>query len=122
MKPSRFHAKRKERYRLNAYAALKLFIVPEDIMARSSPMSAISPRLKSFYQTTLDYIEEDTFFMKTKDLETSGGLVYMVHEDKGVLQGDIDYLRSVERNVFSLVLSDEKDMNYQLDEEKLAND
>lgn len=122
LKPSRFHAKRKERYRLNAYAALKLFIVPEDIMVRSSPMSAISPRLKSFYQTTLDYIEEDTFFMKTKDLETSGGLVYMVHEDKAVLQGDIDYLRSVERNVFSLVLSDEKDMNYQLDEEKLAKD
>ncbi len=122
LKPSRFHAKRKERYQLNAYGALKIFIVPEDIMARSAPMSTISPRLKSFYKTTLDYIKEDTFFMKTKDLETSGGLVYMIHNDKGVLQDDIDYLRSVERNAFNLVLSDEKDMDYQLDEEKIAKD
>ena len=122
LKPTLFHKKRKQPYRLNAYGALKIFIVPEDIMARSAPMTKISPRLKSFYQTTLEKFREDTFFSKTKDLETSGGLVYMVHTDKAVLQADIDYLRSVERNAFNLILSDEKDMCPPLDEDQICRD
>lgn len=121
LKPNRFKEKRKEKYRLNAYGALKLFIVPDDIIARSSPMKNISAKLKSYYKFELDLPEEDTFFMKTEDLHSSCGIAYLVHKDKSALQNDVEYLRSVEKHAFNLVLSEEKVSDYQLDEEKLIS-
>ena len=119
LKPKRFHEKRKERYRLNAYGALKVFIVPEDIVARSAPMNKISPRLKSYYMSNVaDINDTELFFGKTIDLETSCGYVYMVHEDKGVIQDDIEFLRRVEKNAFSLVLS-KRDDKYPIDDEEI---
>lgn len=119
LKPKRFHEKRKERYRLNAYGALKVFIVPEDIVANSAPMNKISPRLKSFYKSNVaDINDTELFFGKTIDLETSCGYVYMVHEDKGVIQDDIEFLRRVEKNAFSLVLS-KRDDKYPIDDDEI---
>ena len=46
-------------------------------------------------------------FVKTDDLYTSPGTVYLVHEDLSVVQKDIEFIRSVERNAFSMVLSSE---------------
>ena len=122
LKPSRFLEKRKQRYRLNAFGAFKIFIVPEEIRACSCPMKNISPKLKSFYKCSLELPEENTHFIKTEDLTSSCGIVFMVHSDKSVLYDDVEYLRSVEKKAFNLVLSDEKKMNYQLDEKKLIED
>lgn len=123
LKPKRFHEKRKSKYRLLAYGALKLFIVPKDITARSTPMKNISPRLKSYFGSTLvDIKDTEIFYPKTQDLDTSCGFVYMVHEDHGVLQNDIEFLRRVERDAFALVLSNEE-MDYEpIDEEHIVRD
>ena len=78
LKPKRFHEKRKERYRLLAHGALKLFMVPKDIIARSAPMNNISPKLKSYYGSTLaDINGTEIFYMKTRDLDSSCGFVYI---------------------------------------------
>ena len=123
LKPRRFHERRKEKYRLRANGALKIFMVPKDIIARSTPMNRISPKLKSFYGSTLvDIKDTEVFYVKTHDLETSCGLIYMVHEDKGILRDDIDFLRSIERNAFSLVLSDEENDVDEIDDEKIIED
>ena len=45
----------------------------------------------------------------------------MAHEDEGVLRSDIEFLRSVETEAFSLVLSDEKIDDSTVDEEKIAD-
>ena len=122
LKPKRFHEKRKERYRLNAYGALKVFIVPEDIMARSAPVNEISPRLKSFFKKNVANIEDtELFFVKTVDFATSCGYVYLVHEDKGTIQDDIEFLRRVEKSAFSLVLSKPDDLPPIDDEEIKRN-
>lgn len=85
LKPKRFHENRKQRYKLFAHGALKRFNVPKDIFARSSSMTSITPKLKSYYKTTFDEIGDDEiFFAKTDDLESSCGVVYLVHEDKSV--------------------------------------
>ena len=42
----------------------------------------------------------------------------MVHEDKGVIQDDIEFLRRVEKNAFSLVLS-KRDDKYPIDDEEI---
>ena len=123
LKPKRFHERRKLKYRLLAHGSLKLFIVPKDIIARSTPMNRISPKLRSFYKSNLvDINDTEIFYVKTKDLDTSCGFIYMVHEDASVIDKDLEFLRSVETNAFSLVLSDEENKDNAIDEEKIAQD
>lgn len=122
LKPKRFHERRKKRYRLLAHGALKIFIVPNDIVARSTPMNNISPKLKSFYKSNLaDINNTEIFYVKTQDLGTTCGYIYMVHEDAAVLHNDLEFLRSVEKNAFSLVLSEE-DTDYVVDEDKIIKE
>ena len=72
----------------------------------------------------LELVSWDTeiFYPKTHDLDTSCGFVYMVHEDLDVLQKDIEFLRRVEMDAFSLVLSNEELEYEPIDDEKIARD
>lgn len=115
LNPDKFDYERDKGYKLYAYGALKLFIVPDDIFAESSPMNHIDNKLKSHYATSLMSIGDGHLFVKTQDFETTGGCVYMVHEDGYVLKQDIEFLRSVEKYAFQLVLSDGSDKKAFLD-------
>lgn len=122
LKPKRFYEKSKQKYRLLSNGAIKIFIVPYDIMATSAPMNNISPKLKSYYDTNLENIDEiEMFYSKTLDLDTSCGFVYMVHDDASVLRSEIDFLRSVESRIFSLVLSDNTDKDSEIDEDEIIS-
>ena len=110
LKPERFLEKRKEKYNLMAHGALKMFIAPKDLMARSAPIINIAPQLRSHYGIVFeDLISNETFFSKTQDITTSCGLIFLAHEDSSVVNEDIKFLRSVEKNAFKLVLSEESD-------------
>ena len=109
LNPDKFYFERNKGYRLYAHGCLKHFIVPRDIIAESYPMTHISSRLKSHYKTSQGIMEATQLFVKTQDLETTGGVVYLVHEDGYVLQRDLDFLRSVEKQAFELVLSEGSD-------------
>ena len=123
LKPSRFFEQIKHRYRLQAYGALKMFIVPEDIIAKSAPMKSISPNLKSFFKADFgEILETGAFYVKTEDLDSTCGIVYMVNENPLLLKDDIKFLRSIEKYAFSLVLNPELEKINNLDEKKLAND
>lgn len=106
LNPKNFYYERDRGYRLYAHGSLKLFIVPRDLVAESSPMTHISNKLKSHYKTTQELIEDKTLFVKTQDFETTGGIVFLVHEDGYVLQKDLEFLRSIEKKAFELVLSE----------------
>ena len=122
LKPVRFFEKAKQRYRLLSHGALKMFIVPEDIMARSAPMTSISPNLKSFHKTSFAEMDHGgVFFTKTEDLNSTCGIIYLLNEDKGMLHDDINFLRSIEKYAFGLILSPELDKINDLDEENIAN-
>ena len=109
LNPDKFYFERDRGYRLYAHGCLKHFIVPRDIIAESYPMAHISNRLKSYYKSSQGIIEDAQLFVKTQDLETAGGVVYLVHEDGYVLQQDLDFLRTVEKRAFELVLSEDSD-------------
>ena len=109
LNPDKFYFERNRGYRLYAHGCLKHFIVPKDIVAESYPMAHISNRLKSHYMTSQGIIEDAQLFVKTQDLETTGGTVYLVHDDGYVLQQDLDFLRSIEKKAFELVLSEDSD-------------
>lgn len=122
LKPKRFFEKSRQKYRLLSNGALKIFIVPYDITATSVPMNSISPNLKSYYDSNLENIDEvEMFYSKTLDLDTSCGFVYMVHDDASVLQSEIDFLRNVESRIFSLILSDNTDKDFEIDEDEIIS-
>ncbi len=109
LKPEAFREKLKNKYQLYGYGALKFFIVPKDTIAIATPVKNISIKLKSHFKTSLDEIDPDdkkTFF-KTEDLNTSCGIVFLEHEDYSEVQHDLEYLRSLEKHAFSLILSEE---------------
>ena len=123
LKPELFKEEMKRKYELYAHGALKMFIVPKDIVAESAPMNNISVKLKSHYSTSLAEIHDASQqFAKTKDMHTSCGTVYLVHEDFSVLYNDIKFLRSIEKYEFSLVLSEETPEKELKDDEVYINE
>ena len=123
LKPELFMANYRRPYRLYAHGALKLFIVPNDIIAKSSPMDNISFRFKSHYKTSMaEIIDNSTLFPKTEDLHTSCGLVYLVHEDLNEVQDNLNFLRDIEKRAFSLVLSENKKETDTKDDETYLNE
>ncbi len=111
LNPDNFYYERNKGYKLYAYACLKSFIVPKDMIVDSAPMTHISKRLKSHHKTANALIDGPRLFKKTQDFETGGGVVYLVHEDGFVLQNDLEFLRSVEKHAFELVLSEVREKN-----------
>lgn len=118
LNPKKFHQERLKGYHPFGYGALKLFITPKDLVARSSPMRHISKKLKSHYKTSLKEISNDTPFEKTQDMETSSGIVYLLNENPHQLLKDIEFLRSIEQNAFQLVLSEELNKESNFDKTK----
>ena len=113
LKPEYFLKRRSQKYRLNSYGAFKRIVAPKDIIAKSAPMNNLGPRLRSFHESVIDdLLAGEKFYPKTKDSDTGCGLIFLVNKDFHVLQEDIRFLRSVEKNAFDLVLSPEADVNY----------
>ena len=104
--PEKFQYQKIQRYQIYEHGIIKSFIVPKDLVARSNPIKYINENLESHYVTNQD-ITANPKFIKTKDLETSGGEVYLVNKDLQVIHKDLDFLRFIERYAFDLVLSDE---------------
>lgn len=123
LKPLRFSEKRKERYRLYGHGALKFFSVPHDILAKSAPVSNIGPKLKSYFKSSIDKnFDNAVFYRKTEDLNTVGGVVYLVNESSEILHHDLDFLRNIEKKAFELVLNDEIYEDDPIDEDALLKE
>lgn len=105
--PELFNQKLRMPYRLLAKGVIKDFIVPYDLVADSTSIYQIGESLESHYKTVFENISfSGKTFSKTKDLFSSCGLIYLVNEDHCTLQKEIDFLHDIERNAFSLILSE----------------
>ncbi|WP_407461565.1 ATP-grasp domain-containing protein [Methanobrevibacter sp.] len=110
LKPELFNQKRRRPYRLFAKGVIKDFIVPYDLVAESTSIHHIGKNLESHYKTVFEDISlPGKSFIKTKDLMSSCGLIYLVNEDYYTLQKEIDFLHDIEKNAFSLILSEKSD-------------
>lgn len=108
LKPKSFYDELNKKYGLYAHGTLKFFITPKNIIARSSPIVKINTKLKAFHDSSLvDSTYHDMLFKKTEDLNTAAGYVFLVNENKANVDHDLNFLRDLERNVFSLILSDD---------------
>lgn len=104
LNPAWHYEETKKNYRARAYGAFKFFIMPEDMHAEAAPVMNIIRRLKSYHSAVLGAVTNGDFH-RTVDLETSGGTVFLVHEDERVLLKDLEFLRKVESKYLNMLFS-----------------
>lgn len=90
----------------------KFLMVPKDMAAESMPLRVIAENLRSTYMVTAAEDNTYTDFMKTVDLESNGGEVYMIHENREILRHDLELLCEIEKKYFGMLISD--GMNHRL--------
>ena len=106
LEPDRFLRDMQKPYRGLRKAFIKLIMVPAEIEAEDYPIWEIARQLKSTYKTAANLPGTVVQLAKTRDLETNGGMIYLVHEDAKVVEDDLQTLRLMERKFFKLLVND----------------
>ena len=122
LNPDKFYQDLERGYETYGHATLKFFIVPNDLVAKSAPMNYVSNRLKSHYKTVISDINDFQPFSKTQDLETACGTVYLLHEKACQVYKDLEFLESIEKYAFQLVLSEGLERKITFDDEESHED
>ena len=104
--PETFDEKKKKPYRLLRKAYMKTIMIPRDMEAEDHPLWEVARQLRSTYKICAQDPAAIINYNKTRDLETNGGIMYMVHDDKSVVESDLEILRKVEKEYFAFLLSD----------------
>ena len=102
----KFMRERNTPYAPKAKGMLKLIMVPKDMEAENHPIWAIAKRLKSTYRIAVGDENSVAEYVKTRDLESAGGIIYLLHEDENVVMKELNLLRRLERDFFQLLLSE----------------
>lgn len=107
--PERFMLKKRVPYRALRKGAIKIFILPHEIKADSAPILQITRQLKSYYSAIFGSIgRENLILPETSNLETSGGYLYLLHEDEQTVHEDLKLMHLLEMN-FSQTLFHDND-------------
>jgi len=104
--PVKFKADCEKPYGLRRTGALKFIIVKEDIDADDGPVLEVVKQLSSTYKISIDVADAPKYYQKTIDVDTSGGVIYMVNEDKKVLDEELSIIRKIEKYFFKFLLND----------------
>ena len=83
-------------YRPLRKGVIKIFILPEDVTLDSAPVLQLVQQLPSYYSGAFTRLGRDPFLARTKDLETAGGTVFLVHDDERVVMEDCAFLHRLE--------------------------
>ena len=109
--PEKFERDRLLPYRPLRKGVLKMFILPTDVTLDSAPVLQLVRQLPSFFSGTFTRLGRDPFLARTRDLETSGGTAYLVHDDERVVMDDCAFLHRLEMDfpqmLFHQFLSDD---------------
>ena len=94
--PVKFEQERLKPYRPQRKGMIKLFILPNDVTLDSAPVLQLVRQLPSYFYSVFERLGRDPFLSHTRDLETAGGVVYLVHDDERVVKEDCAFLHMLE--------------------------
>lgn len=106
LNPEGFRKSKQKVYAPLRKGCLKIFILNEDMKSDSSPVLSLCRRLKSYHSSIFDRVGRDLVISKTRNLETNGGYVYLVHDEEAVVEADRDFLHFLEMNRPRLLFQD----------------
>lgn len=120
--PEKFRREAAKPYRPLRKGALKFIMVPEDMEAEDTPLWQVAKHLRSTYKISADSGSVPRQYIKTRDLESAGGLIYLVHDDESVVNSDIDLLNSTEQRFFQLIINDGMSRRWFIDDDETDAD
>ena len=94
--PVKFEQERLKPYHPPRKGVIKWFILSEDVTLESAPILQLVRQLPSFSYGIFDRVGRNPFLSHTRDLETTGGTVYLVHDEESVVQRDCAFLHMLE--------------------------
>jgi hypothetical protein len=94
--PVKFEQERLKPYRPPRKGVIKWFILPNDVTLESAPVLQLVRQLPSYFYGVFERLGRDPFLTRTRDLETTGGAVYLVHDDESVVKEDCAFLHMLE--------------------------
>ena len=94
--PVKFEQERRKPYRPPRKGIIKWFILPNDVTLESAPVLQLVRQLPSFIYGVFERLGREPFLTRTRDLETTGGAVYLVHDDESVVKEDCAFLHMLE--------------------------
>ena len=106
LNPDKFMANLNKPYRPKRKGVLKLIIVPGDREVEDHPVWQIGSQLRSIYRIAAGDGTTARLYHKTRDLESNGGILYLVHDDEHVVQEDLKLLKEIEHRYFQYILNE----------------
>ena len=94
--PVKFEQERRKPYHPPRKGIIKWFILPNDVTLESAPVLQLVRQLPSFFYGVFERLGREPFLTRTRDLETTGGAVYLVHDDESVVKEDCAFLHMLE--------------------------
>ena len=94
--PVKFEQERRKPDRPPRKGIIKWFILPNDVTLESAPVLQLVRQLPSYCYSVFDRLGRDPFLTRTRDLETTGGVVYLVHDDERQVKEDCAFLHMLE--------------------------
>ena len=94
--PVKFEQERRKPYRPPRKGIIKWFILPNDVTLESAPVLQLVRQLPSYCYSVFERLGRDPFLTRTRDLETTGGAVYLVHDDERQVKEDCAFLHMLE--------------------------
>ena len=94
--PAKFDEERRKPYRIHSFGALKIIIVPTDTAEKSTPIIQLSRHMRSYYSAKFPGAGQRVSLPGTRNLETAGGMIYLLHEDEKVVREDCRLLHEIE--------------------------
>lgn len=101
--PEKFAAFQAKKYRPLAAGMFKMIMVPETMDFVSMPIESICRQLPSVYSVDLDRIRSCGQVTRTVDLDTHGGMVYLVNRSEAGLLRDYGIIHQMETRCFGLL-------------------
>ena len=104
--PEKFAQDRMKPYRLRKFGGIKIFVVPNDTAEESSPVIQLTKHLRSYYAADFTGAGQREGLVKTRNYETSGGTIHLLHEDENIVRDDSRILHKAEMRFPSLLFQD----------------
>ena len=103
----KFNEDRRKPYRTHNFGAIKFIIVPNDTREYSTPIMQLSRHLRSYYDANFTGAGNRDDLPKTRNLETAGGVIYLLHEDDKIVREDCRILHEIEMKYPDLIFQNE---------------
>ena len=107
--PVKFNQEARKQYRVNKIGAMKFLIISKDTQYLSAPILQLASHLKSYHSSSFERIGRGDVLSETRNLETAGGTVYLLHEDENQVRNDLEILHLIETKYPRILLQEKQE-------------